>query len=91
MLFLGYTKHMEKIYKCTWCRKQIPENSSYCPKCRHKLNLPQKTHLKNYRERHKKLGLCIKCSEKVLPGHVLCKRHLNYQKECNRKFKAAHQ
>lgn len=36
--------------------------------------------LKEFKEEHKKKGLCIYCNNKAVNGRTMCKYHLNYHK-----------
>ena len=34
-----------------------------------------------YRKRHKKEGLCVRCTKKVMKGYVVCKYHRDMNRE----------
>lgn len=41
-----------------------------------------------YQLRHKAQGLCVQCPQPVLPGKLVCERHLRYRQERYRRSKA---
>lgn len=44
-----------------------------------------KNKLKEFREQHKKLGLCIDCNKKAQAGFVRCSEHLEYHRNQQKK------
>jgi len=83
------TKHRGPV-ACLRCGKDIPEadrqhGRRYHPACFEekererratpKIRARSKRLAREYSERHRKLGLCLKCSAKAAPGKVLCERH----------------
>ena len=42
---------------------------------------------KKYRDEHKKIGLCVRCTKPARPGRVTCEDHKGYWQRPGRKWK----
>ena len=73
-----YTNRLRDKGLCTWCGKESPvDGLSFCSGCaaRHSDSI------KNSKLRRKSKGMCYLCTELVVPGHVYCSYHREYQRK----------
>jgi hypothetical protein len=77
-----YINRLKDKGLCTWCGKESPvDGLSFCPGCAAK----HSDVVKKSKLRRKAKGMCYLCNELVMPGHVYCSYHREYQRRYTNK------